>query len=229
MNKTETGCLLSVILPVYNKQNSIPVITQLLKKIIEGELRIFDYEIIYVDDNSTDNSLSILESIQNEHTRILHHPHNQGQVKAIETGLRAATGKVLAVYSCDMQNSFETIVPLYQALANGYELAVGYRAVRSDSGLGVLMSKLFFGLLSVVNKKMPSGGFDYGLFNQRICRGLLAKDFNGVFIQLEVLRLSNKTYYLPTERINDTFDKSSWTFGSKLKYAIRAFSYVFKK
>lgn len=229
MSDTKTGCQLSVILPVYNKQNSIPLIARVLKKIMEEDLKVSTYEIIYVDDNSTDNSWMLLQSIKDEHTKILRHDHNKGQVKAIETGLRAATGGVLAVYSCDMQNSFETIVPLYQAIATGYELAVGYRAVRSDSGMGVILSKLFFGLLSLFNSKMPKGGFDYGLFNQRICQALLTKNFDTVFIQLEVLRLSNNTYYLPTERINDTFDKSSWTFGSKLKYAVRVFSYVFKK
>ncbi len=148
---------LSVILPVYNKQHSIIVIAGLIKKLIEIDLGIDGYEIVYVDDCSTDDSLRILKEIKDEHIVVLEHKKNGGQLKAIETGLKAARGKVFAIYSCDMQNSFETIVPLYKAIAGGSDVAVGYRATRSDTGFGVLLSKLFFSILSAFEPQMPKG------------------------------------------------------------------------
>ena len=112
MNIVKTDVKLSVILPVYNKQNSIRLVAALLRRIIEEELKIQDYEIIYVDDCSNDMSLEILNELANSKNIVLRHQKNQGQLKAIQTGLKAATGQVFAIYSCDMQNSFETRVPL---------------------------------------------------------------------------------------------------------------------
>ena len=105
---------------------------------------------------------------------------------------------------------------------------MGYRAIRSDNGFVVLLSKIFFRLLSVFESKMPSGGFDFGLFNYQVWQSLVSKDFDTIFLQLEALRVSRKTYYLPTERKNDNFDKSSWTIGSKVRYASRIVKYIFK-
>ncbi len=220
---------LSVVLPVYNKQNSITVIAGLLKRIIEKDLNIKRYEVIYVDDCSTDNSLQILQQMKDEHVVVIKHAKNMGQVRAIETGLKAATGNLFAVYSCDMQNSFETIIPLFNAIAEGNDLAAGYRATRSDTGLGVLFSKAFFGLLSLFEPKMPRGGFDFCLMNNYLYQQLIKNDFDKVFLQLEVLHLSRKTYFLPSERINDTFDKSSWTFISRVKYAHKSLKYIIKR
>jgi glycosyltransferase involved in cell wall biosynthesis len=229
MPEIKSRARLSVILPVYNKQNSIVFVATQIKDVIEKELHLFDYEIIYVDDFSTDGSYNMLRRVVDSHTLIFSHHKNLGQLKAIETGLRSATGEIFAIYSCDMQNSFRTIVPLYNAIEEGYDLAIGYRALRSDTGFGVLMSKVFFGLLSLIEKKMPKGGFDYGLFNKHIYNSLIQKDFNSIFMQLETLYLSRSTYYLPAERINDTFDKSSWPVGRKFRYASQIFRYLFKR
>lgn len=219
---------LSIILPVYNKQNSIPIVYEKLFSTLEVELKLKHYEIIFVDDCSTDRSYQILKSIESNSVKVYKHNSNLGQLNAIETGLKYANGNVISIYSCDIQNPFETILPLYNAIISGYELAIGYRAKRSDTGVNVLFSKIFFTLISFFDKRIPSGGFDFGMFNSRIHRELLSKDFNNIFLQMEVLDLSKKTFYLPIERVIDSYDKSSWSFKDRLFYALRAFKYIFK-
>ncbi len=219
---------LSVILPVYNKQYSINLVISTIKQVIEKDLGLNNYEIICVDDFSNDDSLQILNSIFDPFVVLKYHDKNQGQLKAIETGLKVCKGEVIAIYSCDMQNSFHTIPLLYWAIQDGHDLAVGYRAVRSDRGFVVFLSKIFFKIISLFEEKMPEGGFDYGLFNAGIKNKLLKKNFSKIFLQLEALRISNKTFYLPTERINDKFDKSSWTMLARLSYAFKTLKYFIK-
>ena len=84
---------------------------------------------------------------------------------------------------------------------------------------------MFFGLVSVLESRMPRGGFDYGVFNSRVHKEFMKKNFDTVFLQVEGLRISNKTYYLPAERVNDKFDKSSWTILGRLSYAYKIFKY----
>ncbi len=223
-----TTIKLSIILPVYNKQNSIAHVLSTIKKVIGNDLHTINYEIICVDDCSTDESLQILNTISDPFIKIIGHQKNQGQLKAIETGLKFSKSETIAIYSCDMQNSFHTIPLLYNAIQDGYDLAVGYRAVRSDSGFVVLLSRMFFKILSLFEKKMPEGGFDYGLFNESIKKKLLQKDFSNIFLQLEALRVSKQTFYLPTERIIDKFDKSSWTMLRRVFYAFKTLKYLYK-
>ena len=226
MTSQDNSIQLSVILPVYNKQNSINLVISTIKQVIEEDLSNINYEIICVDDCSIDDSFQLLTRISDSHLTIKQHDKNQGQLKAIETGLKFSKGDIIAIYSCDMQNSFHTIPFLYKAVQNGYDLAVGYRAIRSDSGFVVMFSKIFFKIISMFENKMPEGGFDYGLFNSRLKEKLLHKDFSKIFLQLEVLRLSEQTYYLPTERIIDKFDKSSWTMLRRVFYAIKTLKYL---
>lgn len=214
---------LSVVLPVYNKQNSIPIVLQAVEEVIQHTLKLNSYEIVFVDDASTDKSLEVLRAIKNSSVVVLQHEINGGQLKAVETGMQAAKGNAIAFYSCDMQNSFKTIAPLYQAIQSGHDLAIGSRTWRSDTGMSVVLSKVFYRLLSVVDSRMPQGGFDFGILNRDVRNALLQTDFTNKFAQLVLLDLAKNVWILPASRIDDINDKSSWSLSEKIKYAYKAF------
>lgn len=192
-------------------------------------LQLKHYEIIFVDDASTDKSLEILRAINDSSVVVLQHETNGGQLKAVETGMKAAKGNAIAFYSCDMQNSFKTIAPLYQAIQNGHDLAIGSRTWRSDTGLNAFYSKIFYKLLSFVDKRIPQGGFDFGIFNREVCNELIKADFTNKFAQLVLLDLAKNVWILPSTRINDVNDKSSWPLSKKIMYAFKAFTHIKKR
>ena len=219
---------LSIILPVFNKKNSIEHVITQIETIIAKSPRIASYEIICIDDCSTDESLAVLKKLSSKHLVLIELIKNQGQLRAVEIGLKQANGEITAIYSCDLQNPFQTIPVLFDAIKKGHNAAIGFRSKRSDSGFDVIMSKVFFKIVSLFERKMPAGGFDFVLLDQEVKTQLLTKDFSKIFLQIEILRSSRNTYFLPTERINDNFDKSSWTLKAKLNYALKAFKYLIK-
>ncbi len=122
---------LSVVIPVYNEEENIPVLYERLKKVLEslGE----EYEIIFVDDGSSDRTLDILESIQksDRHVVVLSLRRNFGQTAAFAAGFDFARGDVIITMDADLQNQPEDIPRLLE-LIKDYDLVSGWRKERKD-------------------------------------------------------------------------------------------------
>lgn len=121
---------LSVVIPVYNEEENIPVLHERLVSVLEG---IKDYEIIYVDDGSTDRTLEILEALQkrSSHVVVLSLRRNFGQTAAFAAGFDFARGDVIITMDADLQNDPEDIPRLLE-LIREYDLVSGWRKERKD-------------------------------------------------------------------------------------------------
>ncbi|MFN3739525.1 MAG: glycosyltransferase family 2 protein [Thermodesulfovibrionales bacterium] len=121
---------LSVVIPVYNEEENIPVLHERLVSVLE---RIKDYEIIYVDDGSTDRTLEILEELQkrSSHVVVLSLRRNFGQTAAFAAGFDFARGDVIVTMDADLQNDPEDIPRLLE-LIKEYDLVSGWRKERKD-------------------------------------------------------------------------------------------------
>jgi len=114
---------LSIIMPVYNEENTI-------KNIIE---RVFstgfdvDYELIIVNDCSTDGTKEILDGINDERVRIIHHTQNMGKGAAIRTGVEHSSGDLVIIQDADLEYSPEDINRLIQKINEGYDAVFGSR------------------------------------------------------------------------------------------------------
>ncbi len=85
--------LISVVIPVYNEEKSI-------RNVVERIPNHHQYEIILVDDGSTDNSLENVKDIKNKHIRVVKHKSNRGYGAAIITGIKSATGDIIVTLDC---------------------------------------------------------------------------------------------------------------------------------
>ncbi|MEK7570703.1 MAG: glycosyltransferase family 2 protein [Patescibacteria group bacterium] len=135
--------MLSVVVPVYNEEES-------LEKFYEELLRVLPdlskkYEIIFIDDGSTDNSLSILKSLakKNEHVRIFSFRQNLGKSEALTLGFMKAKGEYIVTLDADLQDKPTEIQKLLVRAENGTDVVCGWRKDRKDSQNAVLSSKLF--------------------------------------------------------------------------------------
>ncbi len=122
----------SIIIPVYNEEESIPELYGELKTVFDSEP--WDGEVIMVDDGSTDDSASIIAAIADDdpRVRLVRFARNFGQTAAILAGIDHATGDVLIPMDADLQNDPNDIPRLLAKIEEGYDVVSGWRKNRQD-------------------------------------------------------------------------------------------------
>ena len=164
---------LSVIVPVYNEEDNLLPLHRQLTEVL-GQLE-SDYEIIVIDDGSTDGSFAVLTRLLQEdrHLRVIRFRRNYGQTAAIAAGLSHARGEVIVTLDGDLQNDPKEIPRLLAKLEDGYDLVSGWRMNRQDPYLSrILPSRIANWLISwVTGVKLH----DYGC-TLKVLRSNIAKE-----------------------------------------------------
>lgn len=140
----------SLVIPVYNERDSLPVLVDE----IASALRDRRYEIVAVDDGSTDGSLDLLKELKRTHPELhlVAFAANAGQTAAFAAGFRAARGKVVVTLDADLQNDPGDIPALLAELhRSGAAAVAGYRADRQDTGWKKLQSRIANGVRNWLN------------------------------------------------------------------------------
>ena len=144
---------LSIFLPVYNEEENLPRLHEQITAAMNALGR--TYEVIYVDDGSTDRSFAILAEIaaRDPHTRVISFRRNYGQTAAMAAGIHAARGEVLIPMDADRQNDPADIGRLLDKLDEGYDVVSGWRRNRQDKFLTrTLPSRLANWLISKIGQ-----------------------------------------------------------------------------
>jgi len=136
---------LSVVIPLFNEDESLPELCDWIERVvIENNI---SYEVIMVDDGSTDNSWEVIEEIaaKNENIKGIKFQRNYGKSAALNEGFKAAKGDVVITMDADMQDSPDEIPELRRMIAeDGYDLVSGWKKIRYDNALTKnIPSKLF--------------------------------------------------------------------------------------
>lgn len=126
---------LSVIVPVYNEEGNIPLLHEAISRVLKEQ--VFSYEVIYVDDGSTDNSFARLDhlSAHDRHVQVVRLRRNFGQTAAISAGVAHSAGEILVFMDGDLQNDPIDIPRLLETLDEGYDVVSGWRKNRKDAKL----------------------------------------------------------------------------------------------
>ncbi|CAM4096890.1 glycosyltransferase family 2 protein [Flavobacterium sinopsychrotolerans] len=152
---------LSVLIPLLNEEESLNELYNWIIKVMQSHN--YTYEIIFLDDGSTDNSWSIIEGFaqENPHVKGVRFMKNFGKSQALHAGFAKAQGDVIITMDADLQDSPEEIPGLYDMITNGkYDLVSGWKKKRYDS---------------VVAKNLPSKLFNWAA---RKTSGVELNDFN---------------------------------------------------
>ncbi len=151
---------LSIVVPVYNEEDSLPILIAEIHSAIKPTS--LAYEIVLVDDGSTDNSLSVLSDIAESDPSlvVVSFRRNFGQTAAMQAGLDHARGDMIALMDADLQNDPTDIPAMVTKLQEGYDLVAGWRADRKDTFINRRLPSIIANKLISVTTKVRL--HDYG-------------------------------------------------------------------
>lgn len=161
---------LSVIVPVYNEAESISPFLDSLKKHLKSK---YTYEVIFVDDGSSDQTLEILR--KQKDIKVISFSKNFGKEYALSAGLEASTGDVVVPIDVDLQDPPELILEFIKKWEKGYEVVYGMRKDRSqDSILKSLTAKLFYKVYNcLASADIPENVGDFRLMDRKVVNAIL--------------------------------------------------------
>jgi undecaprenyl-phosphate 4-deoxy-4-formamido-L-arabinose transferase len=140
--RTQAAPYLSIVIPVFNEEENLAKLTQTLRQVLEKLGK--SYEIILVDDGSTDRSLSVLRELQGQDSRlvVVEFSRNFGQHAAVFAGFDQARGQIVVTLDADLQNPPEAIPSLVAKIEEGFDVVGGWRENRQDPLYRRLASKM---------------------------------------------------------------------------------------
>lgn len=135
---------ISVVIPLYNEEESLPELSAWIERVMNENG--FSYEILFIDDGSTDRSLDVIRKLAegNDHIHAVSFSRNYGKSPALNTGFRRAKGDVVITMDADLQDSPDEIPELYKMITrDGYDLVSGWKKKRYDPLSKTIPTKLF--------------------------------------------------------------------------------------
>jgi glycosyltransferase involved in cell wall biosynthesis len=144
LTKTTNMLDLSIVIPLLNENESLPELEAWIVKVMNAHS--YSYEIVFVDDGSTDNSWEVIQTLsaKNPNIRAIRFRRNFGKSAALNIGFAEVKGKVVITMDADLQDSPDEIPGLYQKImTEGYDVVSGWKKKRYDPITKTLPTKLF--------------------------------------------------------------------------------------
>ena len=222
---------LSIVTPIYNERGSIEILLREIKHALSGLG--FPYEVIIVDDGSTDGSWTVLQDIsrQNEFIRILRAvrlSRNFGKEAAIAAGLEMACGDAVIVMDGDLQHPPSLIpdmIGLWQKSEAHVDIVEAVKQERNNESIFHKSgANLFYGIFSKLSGFPMSNTTDFKLLDRRVINAWLKMPEHNLFFRGMTEWLGFRHVQIPflvPERLNG---KSKWSFFSLAKMSIKAIS-----
>jgi polyisoprenyl-phosphate glycosyltransferase len=167
--------LVSVVVPCFNEEEIICDTNRRLRAVLEQAP--VDFEIIYVDDGSTDSTPELLRQLQegDERVRIVRFSRNFGHQMAITAGIEHGSGDAVVVIDADLQDPPEVILEFVQEWMDGYDVVYGVRAEREgETAFKLWTAKAFYRCIARLSEtRIPLDTGDFRLMDRRVVNALL--------------------------------------------------------
>ena len=187
---------ISVVIPLLNEEESLQELYNWIAKVMQSNS--YDYEVLFIDDGSTDASWNVIEKLASEHKQVkgIRFQKNYGKSQALDAGFEAANGDVVITMDADLQDNPDEIPELFDLITKeNYDLISGWKKKRYDS---------------VIAKNLPSKLFNAAA---RKTSGLKLHDFNCGLkayknIVIKTVKVSGEMHrYIPVLAKNEGFTK----------------------
>lgn len=220
---------ISIIIPVYYNEDTLLLLYEDMKNKILGQLD--DYEIVFVDDGSGDNSFKIMTQIRemDPKVKLVKLSRNFGEHAAILAGLSQCTGDCAVTKQADLQEDSELILRMYDSWKNGNKVVLAVRSERDEGFVQKFFANLYYIIVrKLIVKNMPAGGFDCYLLDRQVIKVLEMLDEKNSALTLQVLWVGFKTEKIYFHRKAREIGESRWTLSKKVKLvmdSMMSFSY----
>lgn len=218
---------ISIIVPCYFNELNIPLT---IPELISNEQNFSsgtDFEYIFIDDGSKDNTLMELKKFKTkfgEKIKIVKLSGNFGSYNAILAGMKYATGDCNVILAADLQDPIELMPKMYSFWEKGIKLIIGSRQDREDPFLSKIFAKAFqFLIKKYALTNLPKGGFDYVLFDKQLKEQILSMDERNSNSLYLLTWLKYEYVSIPYSRRKRQVGKSRWTMSKKIKLFIDSF------
>lgn len=216
---------ISFVIAVYRNQGSIRKTYDQIKSVFTKSLKSYQYEIIFIDDGSDDDSLKEILSVKKEDQKVIgiSFTRNFGQMAAMLAGLKEASGDAIINISADLQDPIELVPQMVKKWEQGSEIVACYRTARSDSFTAKFFSRIAYKLIRISYPQLPPGGFDYVLIDRKALNEYNSIDTRNRCFQADLLWSGFRISYIPYIRLKRTVGKSQYNFAKKLKNFLDTF------
>lgn len=220
---------LSVVIPVYNEVENLPLLHKAIHEALEGLSQ--PWEIVLVDDGSSDGSVDALEKMaaaDPEFIRVVELRRNFGQTAAIAAGIDHALGEVIVLMDADLQNDPADILMMLQKLEEGYDVVSGWRANRQDTFSRRIPSQLANGLISrVTGVHLHDYGCTLKAYRREVITGFRLYGEMHRFIPVYARMVGAKILEVRVNHHPRRFGKAKYGLGRTLKVMLDLFTVKF--
>ncbi len=212
---------ISIVVPVYYNSDTLELLYQDMKNKILG--RIGDYEIVFVDDGSEDNSWEVMNKIKDmdENVVCVRLSKNFGEHAALLAGLSVCTGDCAVTKQADLQEDSNLILEMYESWKRGNKVVLAIRESRDENPVKKFFAGCYYWLVrKTINKDMPQGGCDCYLVDRQVIKVLELMDEKNSSLTLQVMWVGFKTEKIYYHRLDREVGKSRWTLRKKFKLVV---------
>ncbi|KRM05166.1 hypothetical protein FC59_GL000224 [Lactobacillus kitasatonis DSM 16761 = JCM 1039] len=219
---------LSIIVPCYNEQESLPLFYPAVKKIVK-KIPV-EPEYIFVNDGSSDDTLDELKKFQKQDKERVHYisfSRNFGKEAALYAGLQAATGDLVVVMDADLQDPPELLIEMYYLIMTGNWDMVGCRRVdrNGENRLKSWLSDMFYKIANKISEtKLVPGVRDYRMMTRQVVDAVLSMSEYSRFSKGIFSWVGFNTKYLSYGNVQRVAGKSDWTIWQLFRYAMDGIS-----
>ena len=222
MTSTKNPIAISVIVPIYNEEENIPVLYQRLR---DSVLKVSEhYELIFVNDGSNDASIFELIKLTEQDHRVyyLNFSRNFGHQIAVTAGLNHCKGEAVVIIDGDLQDPPELIVALHAKFKEGFNVVYAKRLKRKgESIFKKVTAKLFYRILkSITSVDIPLDTGDFRLIDQKVVKYLNQMPEQNKFIRGQIAWLGFKQTEVLYNRNSRNAGKTGYTVGKMLRFAM---------
>ena len=215
---------ISIIVPCFNEEKVLPLFYKEINKVIKT-MKNVDFEIIFVDDGSSDKTLEIIKSysLDNSIFRYISFSRNFGKEAAMYAGLKEAVGDYVATMDADLQDPPKLLINMYDIVSNkGYDCAATRRVTRrGEPPIRSFFARLFYKLINKISKaNIVDGARDFRLMSRQMVDGVLSLQEYNRFSKGIFGWIGFKTKWLEYENVERAAGETKWSFWKLFLYSI---------
>ncbi len=214
--------LLSIVVPVFNEIESIHLLYSQLKTVLEKER--YNYEVVFVDDGSTDNTFALIKklNLENKRVRGLSFSKNFGHQIALLAGLKNSKGDLVITMDGDGQHPADFIPALIQKQSQGFDIVNTIRSDSPDTGVfKKLSSKWFYKIINVLSEvEIVSASADFRIMNRKAVEAFIAIPETDRFTRGLISWMGFNQAVISYAANSRLAGKSKFSFSKMLRFAI---------